>query len=541
MEKDRERRYQSAEALLNDLQNIEDGHPLGTKIRPRRETFVAALIRKKLFMPAVVIVLAIITAVIWHPWSKHAPAPPTSDSPSIAILSFEDLTPDKEYEYLCDGMAETLINSLSPVKELKVSARTSAFSFKGKEQDIREIGQKLGVKNVLEGSIQVAGNKIRVTARLSNAEDGFQLWSDSYNRELDDIFSIQDDIAQTVVSTLKIQLLGEAKGTIVKRHTENIEAYNLYLQGRFLWNKRTEDGLRRAIEIFEQALELDSDYALALVGISDCYNQFPYYGYSSPNDAFPKAKEAILKALEMDNMLSEAHTSLAYIKSWYDWDWEGAEKEFNQAIDLNPGYASAHHWYSSYLSFMGRTDEAKKEIEKALELDPISLAIKRDESYPYFYNREYEKAIEILLNVIEIDPNYPWAHGLVGHVYLCKAKYDKALKEYKEERIIRMGADIFGIDAWIGITYANMGKKEEARQLLNELIELSKHEFISPVLLARLSFDLGENTLYKYWLDKVVEEKDIEITWLITSPVHDNLRSDEAVIELLKKVNLLDK
>jgi serine/threonine protein kinase/tetratricopeptide (TPR) repeat protein len=546
LEKDKDSRFQSAGEIQSELGNIEKGIPTTDTVIPKRKTITSKEITvtfglRKLLVPALIFFgVVIVGLIIWQVLPQKESEPVQSEKISIAILPFEDLTPEKKYEYLCDGIAETLINSLSPIKELKVPARTSAFSFRGKEQDIREIGQRLGVKNVLEGSVQVAGNMIRVTARLSNAEDGFQIWSDSYNRELDDIFSIQDDIAQTVVKTLKIKLFGDAKDTIVKRHTENIEAYNLYLQGRFFWNKRTEDGLKRAIEKFEQALGLDPNYALVLVGISDCYNLFPTYYYSSPKEAFPKAKEAVLKALQIDNSLAEAHTSLAWIKLIYDWDWEGAEKEFKQAIDLNPGYATAHQWYSAYLGCMGRTDEAKKEIEKALELDPISLVIKQDEATPYILNREYDKAIEIVLSVIEIEQNFPELHMYLGWAYFCKAEYDKALKEFKEERIIRKGADIFAIDVWIGITYANMGKKEEARQVLNELIELSKYEYVSPVDLAKLSFDLGEETLYKYWLDKAVEERDINIAWLKVDPFYDNLRSDKAFIEFLKKVNLLD-
>jgi TolB-like protein/lipoprotein NlpI len=548
LEKEKDKRCQSAGELRSELESIEKGVPTTDREIPKRKPITSKEITvtfglRKLLVPALVFIGIVIAGlIIWQLLPQQESAPVQPENISIAILPFEDLSPEKKYEYLCDGIAETLINSLSPIKELKVPARTSAFSFKGKEQDIREIGQKLGVKNVLEGSVQVEGNKIRVTVRLSNAEDGFQLWSESYNRELEDIFSIQDDIAQTVVSTLKVQLLGEKKETIVKRHTESIEAYNLYLQGRFFWNKRTEDGMRRAIDKFEQALELEPNYALALVGISDCYNLLPIYGYSTPKEAFPKGKEAVMKALQIDYSLSEAHTSLAWIKFWYDWDWEGAEKEFKQAIELNPGYAAAHHWYSVYLYCMGRTDEAKKEIEIALELDPIQLMIKKDKSVIYRFNREYDKSIKNLLGIIDIEPNFPDFHMQLGWAYLLKAEYDKALNAFKKERIIQKGARIFFIDAWIGITYANMGKKEEARQLLNELIEFTKNEYIYPLVLATLSFDLGEDKLYKYWLDKVIEERDTSIAFSgKADPYFDYLRSDEAFIELLKKVNLLDE
>lgn len=388
--------------------------------------------------------------------------------------------------------------------------------------------------------MQVEGNKIRVTARLSNAEDGFQIWSDSYNRELEDIFAIQDDIAQTVVSTLKIKLLGEEKGAIVKQYTENIEAYNLYLQGRFFWNKRTEDGLRRAIEKFEQALKLDPDYALALVGISDCYNLFPIYAYSSPNESYPRAKKAVMKALQIDNSLAEAHTSFTWIKINYDWDREGAEREFKRAIELNPGYATAHHWYSVCLCWLGRTDEAKREIEIALELDPVSLVIKKENGYTYVFSREYDKAIEILKNTIDLDPFFPGPHDELGGVYFCATKYKKALEAFQEERNLLKEWNSH-IEARIGIVYANMGMKDEALHILDDIIEHSKFEYVSNLALAHLYFDLGEKTLYKNSLDKAFEERDSKITSLMNNPFFESIRSDKACIDLLKKVNLLDE
>ncbi len=383
------------------------------------------------------------------------------------------------------------------------------------------------------------GNQLRVTAQLINVADGYQLWSEKYDRKLEDVFAIQDEISLMIVDKLKVNLLGEEKAALVKRYTENVEAYNLYLNGRFFWNKRSEEGLRKAIEKFELALKLDPNYSLALVGISDCYNLLPIYAYSSPKEAFPKAKEAVLKALQIDNSLAEAHTSLAWIKLNYDWDWDGAEKEFKQAIDLNPGYATAHHWYSVWLVWMGRTDEAIKEIETALELDPVSLVMKKDESEPYYFSRQYEKAIEILQNTIEMDPNFPGLHVSLGRVYLSSSMYKKALKAFKEEKNIRKdwNADV---EIGIGLTYAKMGMKNEALQVLDDFIEHSKHEYVPPLHLAMLYFALSEKILYQNSLDKAFEERDFLIVPLNKSPFFENFRSDKACIDLLKKVNLLE-
>jgi len=375
---------------------------------------------------------------------------------------------------------------------------------------------------------------------LINVDDNNIIWSDKYERDEGDIFDLQDEVTLSIVDKLKVNLFGEERAALVKRYTENVEAYNLYLNGRFFWNKRSEEGLRKAIEKFELALKLDPNYSLALVGISDCYNLFPIYAYSSPKEAFPKAKEAVLKALQIDNSLAEAHTSLAWIKLNYDWDWKGAEKEFKQAIDLNPGYATAHHWYSVYLVWMGRTDEAIKEIEIALKLDPVSLVIKKDESGPYYFSRQYDKAIEILQNTIEMDPNFPGPHAELGHVYLSRSMYKKALKAYKEEKNIMK--DWNGeVEAAIGTTYVKMGMKDEALQVLDDLIEHSKHEYVPPLNLALLYFNLGEKILYQNSLDKAFEERDFWIVILKKSPFFENLRSDKACIDLLKKVNLLEE
>ena len=307
---------------------------------------------------------------------------------SIAVLPFANVSADPENDYFCDGLAEELLNALAKVEGLKVAARTSSFYFKGKNIDVGQIGEALGVTTVLEGSVRRSGNRLRITAQLINTTDGFHLWSELYDRELKDIFDVQEEITLAIVDSLKLKLLGEGRAKVLRRYTENAEAYSLYLRGRFFWNKRTTEGFRQAIEYFEQAIELEPNYALAYSGIADCYNcsGFAYdLGWMRQAEVMSKAKAAAIKALEIDDTLAEAHTSLAYAKHLFDWDWEGSEKLFRLAIALNPNYANAHHWFAHLLIATSRVDEALAESERALELDPLSAVMNTHLGWHYLH------------------------------------------------------------------------------------------------------------------------------------------------------------
>ncbi|UCF78171.1 MAG: protein kinase, partial [Candidatus Eiseniibacteriota bacterium] len=291
------------------------------------------------------------------------PAPRARRRPSVAVLPFANLSADSEQDYFCDGMAEEVTNALSHVEDLRVVARTSSFAFKGRDEDVRAIGRKLNVSTVLEGSVRKAGNRLRITVQLVNVADGYHIWSERYDRDVGDVFTVQDEISLAIVENLKLTLLGNQKKKVLKRHTEDLEAYNLYLKGRWFWSKRTEDGLRKAIEFFEMAIKADPQYALAYSGLADSWNDLPTYGTSSPRETYPKAKKAALRALELDDALAEAHASLGLIKSEYELDWRGAETELRRSIALNPAYAPAHHWYSLLLCQMTRFGEAIDEME----------------------------------------------------------------------------------------------------------------------------------------------------------------------------------
>jgi TolB-like protein len=281
--------------------------------------------------------------------------------PSIAVLPFRDMSPQKDQEYFCDGIAEELINALVKLEGLRVAARTSAFQFKDRDSDIKEIGEQLEVKTILEGSVRKSGNRLRITAQLINIEDGFHLWSEKYDRDLKDIFAIQDEISLAIVDVLKVKLLGDEKAKLVKKHTADQQAYNLYLQGRYFWSRRFEGGLQKAIDYFQQSIVKDSGYAHPYVGIADCFNILAYFGFMPPMDGFPKAKAAAMKALEIDGSLGEAHASLGWIKTFFEWDFTAAEMEFQRAFSLNPKYATAHEWYALLLAVLGKFDEALAE------------------------------------------------------------------------------------------------------------------------------------------------------------------------------------
>lgn len=336
---------------------------------------------------------------------------------SIAVLPFANLSPDPENEYFSDGLTEELINVLAKIEGLRVTSRTSVFAWKSKNEPIRRIGEQLNVNTVLEGSVRKAGNRLRITAQLVNVADDSHLWSERYDREMEDVFVVQDEIARAIVEALKIKLVGEEKCQLVKCATNSIEAYNLYLQGRFHWNKRSKEGFERAIKYFERALQIDPNYAPAYAGLADCYTLLASYGYINPQEGFPKAREAALKALDLNEALAEAHASLAAIKLNYDQDLQRAEQEIERAIELNPNYATAHHWHAATLLGLGRIEEALAAIQRALELDPLSAIIRVTAGETFQLAGRLNEAEEHLQKALEINPN------LIGaYIGLAKAK-----------------------------------------------------------------------------------------------------------------------
>jgi adenylate cyclase len=455
-------------------------------------------------------------------------------TPSIAVLPFVNMSVDREQEYFCDGLAEELINALSKTEDLKVAARTSAFSFKGKDVKVSEIGQALNVGAVLEGSVRKAGNRLRIIVQLINASDGYHLWSERYDRQMEDVFEIQDEITLAIVEALKVKLLGAERAALLRRYTENTEAYHLYLKGRYYWNKRTE--LKKGIEYFQQAIELDPNYALSYVGLADCYNLLAGHSGLSPKETFPRAKVAALKALELDGKLAEAHASLGFVMYRFDWDWLGAEREFKRALEMNPSYATANHWYGEFLALMGRFGESIAEMRRAQELDPLSLPINTDMGQSFFFARQYHQAEEQFRKTLEIDPNFVRAHVLLGECYEQMLRYDEAEAEF-QKAVEQSGGKTLTLAA-LGHAYAMSGKRTAAQKMLDDLVELAQKDYVSPYDIAVIHTGLGEPDLAFAWLDKAYQDRSVWSVCLQVDPRLDTLRQDARFTELLRGVNL---
>jgi serine/threonine protein kinase/tetratricopeptide (TPR) repeat protein len=542
MEKDKQKRYQSSDEVRSELKNIEKGIPTAEKVVPKRKPITSKEITvtfglKKLLIPALVVVAVVIAvAIVWLFLLRKEGPPVPSEKPSIAVLPFDDLSPGKDQGYLCDGLAESLINALTKIKDLRVPATTSSFSFRDKQRDIKEIGEKLNVETVLRGSVQKAGNRVRITSQLIKVSDESLLWSEQYNRDLEDVFAIQDEISLAIVDRLNLSLFGDEKAELLKRHTEDIEAYDIYLKGRYFWYKRTEEGLKRALEYFEKAIEKDPDYALAYVGIADSYLMLDAYTAIPARESYMNAKEAALKALEIDNTLAEAHSSLAYLKMRYDRDSEGAERDYKTAIELNPNYATAYLWYGLYLRGMARYDEAIKQIKHASRLDPFSLVTNRVLGEVFYSAQQYDQAIEALQRTIEMNPNFSYARLYLGKAYVQKSMYEEALVEFQKEKDISVIGDP-GPEACIGITYALMGKKREAQNILDDLLERS-NKALSVGTMAGLFFALGKKDQGFKLLEKGYEERNILYWVLRDDMLFGSVRSDPRFKALLKKMNL---
>jgi TolB-like protein/Tfp pilus assembly protein PilF len=444
------------------------------------------------------------------------------------------MSANPEQEYFCDGISEELISALTQLKDLRVIARTSAFSFKGKNVNVRDIGRELGVETVLEGSVRKAGNRLRITAQLVDTKGGHHLWSDRYDREMDDIFAIQDEVTLAIVDNLRIRLVADEKQKFAKRQTIGIEAYNLYLKGRWFSRKRTREGLNKAIDYFERTIESAPDYAPAHAGLAGAYSSLPIYGFAPSAEAYPKAKAAAEIALQIDNTHAGAMTRLAYIKMAYDLDWEGAESDYKRALRLHPGYANAHYSYSLHLMFKALFDEAINEAKLALELDPLSLFISRGLGIAYNFARRYDEAIEAFRNTLELDPTFSRTHFELGRAYMGKSMFEKALAEYQKEKDVIRNWDPV-IEAFIGIAYAKMGRKADAHKILNDLLEQSKKKYISSWTFVQLCFSLEENDQGFDWLEKDIEERGMLIK---IEPALDGVRSDPRFLALLEKVGL---
>ncbi len=577
--KDREERYQTAKDLLIDLKRLKQRLDLDAEIErtsiqepgsaiaglttssgqaavdtvnhsaaltgsrsniapptSSAEYIVSEVKRHKVAAFVALAALAIALAAAYAYYSRSpSRLPPIT---SVVVLPFANTSGDPEIEYLSDGISESLMNSLSQLPQLKVIARSSSFTYKGKNADPQEVAKALGVEAILTGRVTKRGDSLVISTELMDARDRTQIWGEQYDRKMSDLLATQREIAREIVEKMRLKVSGEEKA-LARNYTESSEAYQLYLKGRFYWNKRTGEALKKSIEYFNQSIEKDPSFALAYAGLADGYlvpgNPLP------PKQRMPKAKVAAMRALELDETLAEAHTSLARVLATYEWDWPGAEKEYKRSIELNPRYAMAHQWYSGCLEAMGRRNEASAERKQARELDPLSLTINFALGLDFYFNRHYDQAIEQFQKTLELDQNFPAVHEFLPAAYEQKGMYDKAIAEFKKAGLLQGGqgrGELSFSLAGLGHVYGVSGKKAEAWAVLDKLKQMSRQEYIPAVHIALVYEGLGEKDQAFAWLEEGYKERAFQMQALNSDPRWDSLRSDPRFKDLMRRVGL---
>jgi serine/threonine protein kinase/Flp pilus assembly protein TadD len=534
LEKDRERRYQSARDLLVDLKNLKRDSDSGTT-SIRTTTLVSTVKSRRYLLLAVAAVVVLIGVGIYQLAFRTG----TSGKPieSLAVLPLVNVDGESDAEYLSDGITETIINKLSQIPKLRVMARSTVFTYKGKENDPRKVGRELGVGAVLTGNLIRRGDRLIIGIELVDVGDGRQLWGEQYNKRQGDILAVQQDISREVTNGLRLKLSGEESKLIAKNYTENTEAYHLYLKGRYFWSRFNEDGLKKSIDYFNQAIAIDPDYALAYTGLASAYNVQGAIGIVPPAETWSKAKWAAEKAVELDDKLGKAHQVLGTVKLMYEWDWSGAERELLRAIELTPADGEPHNLYAYYYEATGQLDKALSEMRRAQELAPLSLIINGDVASALYYQGSYEVAINVYGKGEEIDPHFaPPPLFLPAQIYEQKGEYDQAIAECKK------AFSIFGrhpgILSVLGYVYAVSGKRREAQNILNEIETLWKRGYFSPIGVALVHTGLGDKDGAFTWLTKAYQARDPQLIWLNVEPELKSLRTDPRFIDLLHRMNL---
>ena len=452
---------------------------------------------------------------------------------SVAVLPFVNMSSDRENEFLSDGITEDLITAFSRLPGLRVPARTSSFAFKGKQEDVRAIGEKLRVRHVLEGSLRKAGNRLRITAQLIDVASGFHLWSERYDREMEDVFAIQDEMTRSIVSALELRLGASADTPLVKAPTGSIEAYHLYLKGRECWNRRGA-GLLQAVHYFELALLQDPNYALAYPGLADAYSLLGFYGYSAPAEFGPKMRRAIQRGLELDPKLAEIHVSDGWMKSCFDWDFAAAESAYQRAVELNPNYALAFLWRAGNLSWLGRVDEAIAQCRRGVEIDPLSPNAHAQLAWHLNFARRHDEAIAELRKALALDANFGVALWVLGYSFVAQSRFDEAIATLEQ------AAKISGRPAWVvgmlASAYAKSGRSEPALALLAEVLDPARQPNVRSFFGAQVYAALGKHDLAMEWLHKTFEERDVWLIWLKLNCLFDPLQGDPRFQELAAKI-----
>jgi TolB-like protein/class 3 adenylate cyclase/Flp pilus assembly protein TadD len=455
---------------------------------------------------------------------------------SLAVLPLVSENPDLDTEYLADGISEGIINLLSQLPGLRVLARSTVFRYKGEPTDPQEVGRALHVRAVLIGRLLQRGNQVMIKTELVDAADGTHLWGQRFTWELAEIFTAEEAISRVIAGQLRLRLTSDERQRLARRHTENTEAYQLYLRGRYHWNKRTEDGFKTSIQHFEGAIAQDPAFALPWAGLADAYHQLGLWGNISPRQAYPKAKAAVQQALKLEPTLAEAHTTLARIKKDFDYDFRGALKDFQRAIELNPNYATAHSWYGQCLACMGRHSEAITELKRAQELDPLSLIINAVLGrHGFFFARRYEDAIDQCHKTLELDSGFWVGHMFLGLTYAHTGQLREALAEFQKARALHENLETL---AGIGYAHALLGQRDEAQSILEELTEFSKQRYVMPINIAVVYVGLGDKDRAIAWLEKSYEDRNEWLSEVKADPTFDTLRSDIRFQDLLGRMGL---
>jgi eukaryotic-like serine/threonine-protein kinase len=454
---------------------------------------------------------------------------------SIAVLPFQNAGADPNSEYLSDGITESIINDLAQIPGLRVMARSTVFRYKGNDVDPKKVGRDLKVDTILTGILEQRENQVVIHTELVKVADGSQLWGENYRRSFADVLPLQEEISRKIIERLRLRLSPAQQERFAKSHQTNTEAYHLYLKGRYNWNKRNPDGLKTGIKFFEQAIEKDPTYAMAYAGLADSYAMLGNYDLLPKREALQRAKGAAAKALEINEQLPEGHTSLAYIY-FHNWQWVDSENEFKRAIELKPGYSTAHHWYANLLQITGRQDEGIAELKIAQDLDPLSIIINVALGVHLYAAHQYDQAIQQLQRTLDFQPNFVFTHATLGQVYSQKAMYQEAIEELQKAIDLSDGAADYQAD--LAYTYAISGKQNEAKTILDQLNQRQTREYVSPVYLALVYAGLGDHDKAIQWLQKGYQERSDAITFIKVEPRFDSLRGDVRFQELLRLMGL---
>ncbi len=453
---------------------------------------------------------------------------------SIAVMPFENRNSDADTDYLSDGLAESLIFRLTQIPDLKVSPTSSVMRYKGKETDVAKIASDLGVDAVMTGRLTKRGDNLNVTVELVDARTNNSLWGEQYERKLSELLTTQREIVTEIVGKLQLKLSGESEQKLAKKYTDNNEAYQLYLQGRYEWNKFSVDGLNKSIQLFERAIQIDPTFALAYSGMADSFVNLGV-DYVSPNDTMPKARVAAMQAIALDDSLAEAHTSLGSYKMFFEWDTAGADEEYRKAISLDARYANARHFYSHCLQFSGRESEAIREMKKAVEIEPLSLVNNAELSWAYYLANQNDAALEQIQKTIAIEPTFAYSYFVLGLVHAATGKSTEALTAFREGK--KLSPDWIELEAELAYTQALAGNRHEAEALLAKVLDAADTRYVNPVHIAAVYSALGDNDLAIEWLERGYREKSSWMKWIAIEPQLERLRTDPRFQNLTRRVN----